>query len=125
MYCTVLLQYFYQKEGTTFSTKTSILSNVCTLRLLLARGGRRVLTARSTPGVQCHTVRGGSGVQDRTMRWARRSPCPVGGSPILSPDTASKSPGGTPTQTNLHWTVVPKEGLGPLQGAVLFAETLL
>ena len=36
MYCTVLLQYFYQSEdiGTTFSTKTNILSNVCTLTLL-------------------------------------------------------------------------------------------
>ena len=36
MYCTVLLQYFYQSEhiGTTFSTKTNIRSNVCTLTLL-------------------------------------------------------------------------------------------
>ena len=36
MYCTLLLQYFYHSEqiGTTFSTKTNILSIVCTLRLL-------------------------------------------------------------------------------------------
>ena len=36
MYCTVLLQYFYQSKhiGTRFSTKTNILRNVCTLRLL-------------------------------------------------------------------------------------------
>ena len=36
MYCTVLLRYFYHSKqiGTTFSTKTNIRSNVCTLRLL-------------------------------------------------------------------------------------------
>ena len=50
MYCTVLLQYFYHSKqiGTTFSTKTNILSNVCTLRLLPLSPKEEVRTG-STP----------------------------------------------------------------------------
>ena len=47
---TVLLPYFYHSEhiGTAFSTKTNIMSNVCTLRLLPLSPKEEVRTG-STP----------------------------------------------------------------------------